>query len=377
MKSTCSPFVLNWGIIGCGWISSEFVAGLALLHDDVTDVCHSIAAVGSRDLKKAMSFIKDHCPDGGNAQQLGMVEELPEAVGSYEQVCHHERVDIIYIGTPNISHFPDALAALQAGKHCLLEKPATLNAGEWKTLSALAKDKSLFLMEAVWTRFLPLTYVLQEHLFVKKTIGDIHAVHADFSMHFLDTVPDSHRTLNPDLAGGPLLDLGPYIILVAILALYHHPLNELDHPKLSSTMMFGRTGCDLFTSINLQFPKLAATANLTTSFAYNTTRDVPARIIGSKGEILISGPMLSRMVKMTIRELDQEIAAFPTAWKEDVIVEMDFPGFGLHFEADAVARSLKAGELENSRMPHAETEMVMEIFDKIREDGGYKFPTEK
>lgn len=95
-----------------------------------------------------------------------MVEELPEAVGSYEQVCHHEvgsvapyfcltlslyynlqRVDIIYIGTPNISHFPDALAALQAGKHCLLEKPATLNAGEWKTLSALAKDKSLFLME--------------------------------------------------------------------------------------------------------------------------------------------------------------------------------------------------------------------------------------
>lgn len=126
-----------------------------------------------------------------------------------------------------------------------------------------------------------MTYVLQEHLFVKKTIGDIHAVHADFSMHFLgstyifclinrtiklkslyvEAVPDSHRTLNPDLAGGPLLDLGPYIILVAILALYHHPLNELDHPKLSSTMMFGRTGCDLFTSINLQFPKLAATAN--------------------------------------------------------------------------------------------------------------------
>lgn len=58
-----------------------------------------------------------------------------------------QRVDIIYIGTPNTSHFPDALAALQAGKHCLLEKPATLNAREWKTLSALAKDKGLFLME--------------------------------------------------------------------------------------------------------------------------------------------------------------------------------------------------------------------------------------
>jgi dihydrodiol dehydrogenase / D-xylose 1-dehydrogenase (NADP) len=93
-------------------------------------------------------------------------------------------VEIIYIGTPNTSHYQDAKAALDAGKHCLLEKPATLNAAEWKALVKIAQEKKLFLMEAMWTRFLPIAYTLQDKLHKEKVIGDIKSVNVDFSCAF-------------------------------------------------------------------------------------------------------------------------------------------------------------------------------------------------
>lgn len=141
----------------------------------VTDVKHKVAAVGSRSVDKAQKFIDDFAPGSGAL-----------ALGSYDELVQCAEVDIVYIGTPHMLHYDCAKLALNAGKPVLVEKPATLNAAEWRELTALAKAKGLFLMEGMWTRFFPLAYRFQQMLHEEKLIGEIRHVYADLSMQFLD-----------------------------------------------------------------------------------------------------------------------------------------------------------------------------------------------
>nr|XP_019049573.1 hypothetical protein I302_03362 [Kwoniella bestiolae CBS 10118]OCF28503.1 hypothetical protein I302_03362 [Kwoniella bestiolae CBS 10118] len=369
-----SSYVASWGIIGCGWISSMFVKDLCVEREDSTEISHSIVAVGSRDLKKAQIFVDEFCPKGSTAQARNPGLPKPAAFGSYEEVFNHKDVDIIYIGTLNSGHYSDAKAALLAGKNVLVEKPACLNAAEWRDLTGIAVEKKLFLMEGVWTRFLPLAYELQSQLFEKRVIGDIKHVQANFSMAFYNNVPDSHRNFALETAGGVMYDLGPYTVLCALLALYHHPDNSRSKPdKVFGNMVKARTGVDLSTTISMEFPKLEATALLTASFAYNSPKDERCVIIGTQGEIVLNDG-LSRITKMTIKRYDQEPTFRPTRWQENEVIEKPLPGFGLMFEADAVAKSIRNEELQNSRMPHDETAMVLEIFDQVRQQNGYTLP---
>ena len=117
------------------------------------------------------------------------------------------------MGTPHPQHFEQAKAALEAGKGLLVEKPATLNAKESQILIDLAKEKNVFFMEGVWTRFFPLVHKFQELIHKEKVIGNIHNVLVDFGMGVFYTADESHRLFNPDLAGGAQLDIGPYTIL--------------------------------------------------------------------------------------------------------------------------------------------------------------------
>lgn len=176
----------------------------------MTDVSHAVVAVGSRDKVKAAAFIAENMPQGARAQVEGVFSAKPQPCGSYDEVYDHpvgrrcsstradkKDVDIIYIGTPNQSHFTAAKAALLRGKHVLVEKPACLNAAEWAVLTALAEEKRVFLMEGevqgqlhtltltgLWTRFQPLTSKLRDALHKDKLIGDIKFVQSDFSMAF-------------------------------------------------------------------------------------------------------------------------------------------------------------------------------------------------
>lgn len=367
---TSQPYIVSWGVVGCGWISSEFVKDLCLSRPEVSDVAHSIAAVASRDKAKADKFIADFCPSGA-AGQVGEVE----GVGSYEAVYTHPKVDIVYIGTVNPSHFADSKAALEAGKHVLVEKPACLNGAEWAELSKLAKQKERFLMEGLWTRFQPLAYELEKKLFEEKVIGDVQAVHSDFSMSFFNHVPETHRTVALEHAGGPLLDLGAYILLPALTALYHNPANAETYPdKVVVSMLKASTGVDLTTSFSLQFPKLGAMASCTASFAYDSPKDERCQILGTKGEIIIHEG-LSRYQTMSIklRKNPNQWTPMPE-WEAPVKVDKSFPGFGLYWEADEVARSLRDGLLECPRMPHSESALILKLIDEARRQGGYELP---
>ncbi|GAA5911311.1 hypothetical protein JCM6882_002345 [Rhodosporidiobolus microsporus] len=372
-----SPFVLRWGVLGAGWIASEMVKDLVLDPStrSCSDVVHSVAAVASRSVEKAQEFIDEYCPEGAFAQKSGLVKEKPVPVGSYEELYQREDVDLVYVATPHVFHFEQARDALKAGKNVLIEKPAVLSQKEWDTLVEIAKEKNVFLMEAVWTRFFPLAYKFQELVHEKKVIGDVRQVFVDFGMDFYSILDDSHRVFNPKLAGGAQLDLGPYTIVWMMMTLYQHPDNKgAEWSKMVSSMLpHPRTGVDLYSSITMDFDNLLARAHLTCNNASTTPKDVGVRILGTEGSIVLpAGP--NRPEKLTIRRnKPAEMHMLPRDYDEEVI-ESPVHGFGLHYEADACARSIRDGEKENPRMSWKETSLTMKIFDTWRQQSGYTYP---
>ncbi|WWC90848.1 uncharacterized protein L201_005785 [Kwoniella dendrophila CBS 6074] len=371
---TSDTFVAQWGIIGCGWISSEFVTDLCRSPSarNVQGISHAVAAAGSRNLSKAEEFLNKYCPKGAAAQQNNLVDFKPKAYGSYKGVVEDENVNIVYIGTLNVCHYDDAKLALEAGKHVLLEKPATLNAAEWRSLVSIAKGKSLFLMEAVWTRFNPVLLAIQKAIHQDDIIGDIRCLYSDLSLDSLGKRSDTDRLLSAELAGGPLLDLGPYPLLWTMTMLYRHPKNDKTPPaKIGSTMMLHDTGVDVSTNFALTFPSIPAMANCTANLLSPFQESQHTRIVGTKGEILVQGSTY-RPQSYIIRRL-KDPSKECGGYLEDELVDMTFEEIGLVFEADHVAKCLKDGLIQSPDMPWEETELTMSIFDQIRKEGGYKF----
>ncbi len=178
---------LRWGVLGTGWIADKFVTALQ------KHSTQRIAAVGSRSLDSAGEF----------AQRLG----VERAYGSYEELVSDPGVDVVYVATPHNAHVSHALLALEAGKHTLVEKPLALNADQGQRIADAARSRGLFCMEAYWTAFLPKYDVLRQ-LIGTELVGEITAVVADFGEWF----SPAHRIHRPELAGGPMLDLGTYLI---------------------------------------------------------------------------------------------------------------------------------------------------------------------
>jgi predicted dehydrogenase len=159
------------------------------------DVSHTVTAVASSSSKsRAENFISELNIPG-----------TPSAYGSYEDIVKDSNVDIVYIATPHSHHYQNARLALESGKHVLCEKAFTVNAAQAKILCELAKEKNLFLMEAVWTRYFPLSIQVRE-LIQKGEIGEVLRVITDLSLGNSDYWDASHRMVNLDLAGGALLD---------------------------------------------------------------------------------------------------------------------------------------------------------------------------
>lgn len=359
----------RWGIVGSGGISAKFAADLALdpAGRDVHDVAHAVVVVGSREVSKAEHFVKDACPQGGYAQQAGLYSQPVRAVGTYEEVYNDPEVDIVYIGTPHTLHFTNAKDALEAGKGVLLEKPATLNGKESRILFDLAREKGLFLMEAVWTRFFPLAYKFQELLHKEKAIGDIHHVVTDFGMGFFHTVPESHRVFNPDLGGSAQLDIGPYSILWGILALHEHPENALEPPsKINATSLPDpRTGVDLFTNITLDFKKITARASCMCNNIVSGSGDGAVRVLGTEGEIILPGALSAcRPEQIVVRKYKGELPLKLAREWEDTKYDFPIQGTGLHWEADAVARYVRDGKKTSDRCSPETTALTMNIIDE-------------
>jgi predicted dehydrogenase len=312
------------------------------------------------------------------------------AYGSYQELVRDPAVDMIYVATPHSHHYQNVMLCLEAGKPVLCEKAFTVNAEQARILYETAQQKNLFLMEAVWTRYFPLSIAIRKHI-TDGDLGEVLRVNADLSIGLIpeDNFDTSNRMINKDLAGGCLLDLGIYSLTWIFQTLYHtQPPKQRQAPKLKGVAMTPepRTGADEMTTILLEFPKSTPTG-LTTAHAIATTAlrvdydpdnlnsAGPAiRIQGTKGEIQVYGPAFrpSKYRFVPWRNRDKGEKGEPKDY------EFDFPGegHGMFWEADEAARCWRDKALESEGISWEESTLIMDIMDEVRKQGGLTYPKE-
>ncbi len=322
----------RWGILGCGNIARKFAAGLAALEDA------ALVAVGSRSADKARAF----------AAEFG----ASRAHGTYEDLAADPQVDAVYVATPHPMHRDHAILCLEAGKAVLCEKPFTVNAAAARAVVQVARARGVFLMEAMWTRFLPVMVRVREWL-AAGAIGEPRLVTADFG--FRAGINPESRLFDPALAGGALLDVGVYPVSLACMVFGPHP------DRVASLATLGETGVDEQTAVVLGFPG-GQLAVATAAIRTNTPQE--ARILGTDGMILLE-PAFWRGERALLRtRAGEERADLPLA------------GNGYNYEAAEVGRCLRAGLLESPTMPLDETIAILDVLDRIRAQWGLKYPME-
>ncbi|KAI1506547.1 hypothetical protein F5X99DRAFT_364622 [Biscogniauxia marginata] len=369
------PFTVRWGIMATGNIAQTFAKDLLTnpASRGVHDVSHKVVAVASSSSKdSANSFLeKVKAPAGA------------KAYGSYAELVNDPDVDIVYVATPHSHHFQNVMLALEAGKNVLCEKAFTVNAAQARKLVETAKAKNLFLMEAVWTRYFPLSIKIRE-LVQSGLIGPVYRVIADNSFgndgpNGTLTFPDENRMVNLDLAGGALLDLGIYSLTWLFQILYHlQPEAEKEAPKTVAAINKYTTGADEMTNIILQFAKHKSMGIALTTLRVATDTDgensagAAIKIQGPLGEIQVMGP--------AFRPLQYKIIKKDSPGKVEV-VDCPIPkdaeqnwGHGMFWEADECARCLRDGKKESVTLPWKESIAIMEAMEEALKQGDVKYP---
>jgi predicted dehydrogenase len=323
---------IRWGIIGCGRIAAAFAEGLKPLPDG------RLAAAASQTREKAEAFCEKF--------------SVKVCHGSYEALVEDHGVDVVYIATPHRFHFDHALLALEHGKHVLCEKAFTLNASQAQVLIHSARERKLFLMEAMWTRFLPCTQRLLEFL-GGGGIGEIRMVKADLCKIFPRDLED--RFFNRELGGGSLLDLGVYGISFARFVYGQAPSD------IQGAALIGDSGVDEQTAILLTHEG-GRHAILSSSLITALPPDM--FIAGDEGYIHV--PNFTRPARFQIHR----------AGKEPEIVEVPYESTGLNYEAAEVMRCIQAGKIESDLLPLRSTLENMKVMDRIRSLWDLTYPGE-
>ena len=311
----------RWGIIGAGKISEKFAEGLKSASKAE---CYAVA---SRDISKAEEF----------AAKNGFAK----AYGSYEAMLSDPDVDIVYIATPNNLHHSNTIAALSAGKNVLCEKPFALNSNELKDMIDLARSKKLFLMEALWSRFLP-SIIKAKELIESNKLGKAHVVQADFG--FYSGYNPEGRLFNPSLGGGSLLDIGIYSVFLSLF-LFGYP------DEISALSVKSPSGTDNTNGIIFSYDD-GRVASLMSSFAVNL--DTEARIYCDKGKITLHR-MFHCPTSVTVSEGNVT---------EKLPIE--FSGNGYNYEADEVMRCLDLSLTESPLWNLDSSIELIKLLDEIR-----------
>ena len=323
----------RWGILGTGAIARQFVRGLRSLP------AAEVFAVGSRSENSAAEFADQR--------------NIPRRHASYEGLAADPEVDVVYIATPHPFHAENAELCLQAGKAVLCEKPFCVNAAEAERMVELAREKGVFIMEGMWTRFFPLMGEVRRLLF-EGAIGEVRMLNVDFG--FRADLDPASRLFERRLGGGALLDVGVYCVSFASMVL-GRPSGFVSLPHL------GETGVDEQASVILEHEG-GRLANLSIGVRTNTPQE--ATIMGTEAYIRIHAPWW-RPASMTISR----------PGTEDETVEVPVSGNGFNYEAAEVMRCLEAGKTESDVMPLEETVSVLRTMDSIRAEWGLRYPGEE
>jgi predicted dehydrogenase len=324
--------IVHWGILGAGHIAAKFALGLTSAPGA------KLAAVASRDKEKAGRFGREH--------------GVPACYGSYAQLAADPAVDVVYIATPHVLHKEHTLMCLEAGKAVLCEKPLAINAGEACEMAAAARKNKVFLMEAMWMRFLPGSIAVKQRI-TDDAIGEARMITADFC--FQGRNDPQGRLFNRALGGGALLDVGIYPVSLAYM-LWGGP------EKIESAAHIGSTGVDEHSAALFSYAD-GRIATLTCSIA--TLASQEACVYGSKGSIKIHAPWW-RGGKFSI---------FPRDKSEELVIP-PLEGNGYNYEAIEVMNCMRENKLESDALPLQESIDVMKTLDAIRGRWGLRYPGE-
>ncbi|MDO5377937.1 MAG: Gfo/Idh/MocA family oxidoreductase [Clostridia bacterium] len=322
--------MIQWGILSTGMIAQNFAETCAKLKGEI-----QIRAVASRAQQSADAF----------AAQYG----IPCAYGSYEALANDPQVDIVYVATPHSRHFEDMKLLIEAGKHVLCEKSFTTDAAQAEEIFALAGRKGVFVMEAFWTKFIPL-YRQIERVLSEGKIGEIRAVTAQYGY----TTGRQERKLDPALAGGTLLDIGVYAVGFACMTLGY----SLD--DVHSCLVMGGQGTDMTDAVILR--RGNAVAQLTC--AIGAQIPTHAAVYGTLGHIDI--PDFK----------NPERASVLVDGQEPVTLVSPFEVNGFEYEIREAEACVRAGRKQSALMTGEQTVAVMRIMDEVRRQNGMRFPFE-
>ncbi|MGI9545654.1 MAG: Gfo/Idh/MocA family protein [Flavobacteriaceae bacterium] len=323
---------IRWGIAGLGNIAHKFADDLKLVPGSI------LKAVGSRQLDRATAFGKKH--------------DATHCFGSYLELFECEEVDVVYIATPHTSHAELSIAAMNHGKHVLCEKPLSTNREKAIEMIEAAVVNNVFLMEALWSRFNPAIVKILEHI-EQGDIGTVNYIHADFAFYALERSEEG-RLLNPQLAGGSILDIGIYPIFLAYLIL---GMPE----KILAASNFYKTGVEIQTSMIFSYPNAQAILYS----GLNSKSEMKAEIAGTKGSLFLDPRWHEAQGYST--EIDAQIDHFdhPTS------------GNGYVYEIEEVNTCIRSSKLQSELWSHQNSIDLLQIMDEVRAQGQVIFPFER
>jgi scyllo-inositol 2-dehydrogenase (NADP+) len=321
---------IKWGILGPGWIATKFANALKVVDDA------ELYAVASSKIENAKKF----------AQEFN----APKAYGSYEELVKDPDVDVVYVATTHNFHYANTMLCLENGKHVLCEKPFAINGKEVRAMIAKAKEKNLFLMEALWSRFLPHVIKAKE-IIDSGEIGKVKLFTSCFSVK--SDYGLEHRQFNKDLCGGALLDIGIYNVFLSLFL--------LGKPQSFKSMAtIGVTDVDFAESSIFKYAdeKLAV---LYSSFIAQS--NVVAEVHCETGKIVFEH-MWFRPGNLKIERPNNEITP----------LIIPFKGNGYNYEAEEAGKCIREGKLQSDKFSWENSLELIDMLDSIRKEIGVSYP---
>lgn len=327
---------IKWGILGCGRIARKFADDLKLVEDA------ALFAVGSRNKSTAEAFA-----DAYPAERV---------YGSYLELASDPDVDIIYVASPHAFHHEHTLLCLAHDKPVLCEKAFAINREQATEMISVARERKVFLMEALWTKFLP-HYKKVMEMVRGGQLGEIGSVLVNFG--FIPDHPVSPRLFDPSLGGGTMLDIGIYNVFMAMSVLGIP--DEIDAWMTPTGQQIDRQCSVVFRYRN------GAMASLFSSFTANLPTE--AEISGDKGRIRLT----TRFYEPTAT-----IEYYPGKIDSKSLIPIEkSTGWGYHHEVRHVHDCLRKGLTESPVMSHADSLALMDVLDRIRGKAGIRYPADR
>jgi len=343
--------VIRWGFLGCGKITHDFINAIKHLPDV------ELAACAARSLK--------------DAAELAQLFGIKRSYGSYAELVADPHIDVIYVGTLHVSHAEHATLCLNAGKHVLVEKPFAVTARDAEAVFALAKQKSLFCMEAMWSRFTP-THVKLRELLAQGGLGTPMCVDACFGVQMPNNVP---RLWTNALAGGALLDLGVYLVSLTAnvfgLSGLQEPVRLVAQGDLSVAERV-----DVHDTLSLSYGP-GRMANLSISMLTDMKNE--AYIYCSKGWIRLHAPFWCAQTLSYKRAGEEQVTVlhFPHEKRADQANFLFKDSQLMVFEAVEVAACIRAGKVQSDIHSHSDTLHIAQILDESRKQIGVVYAEDR